>query len=212
MCWLELVVLSREIEVTSESFFLCCEVPTRSNSVLDGLSMSLLLCGPRNDVTEGWRKSFWRLVKTSRFERNVKLSVISIQMIFQRIPRNNWAKRSRIEIEKMIGSSSSKHSFKRSVGMTLSLHREFVEVNANFLISSSVAGLKFCKVGGGETGLVNGSGSVEGGRTWFWCVQFYLWKSREMHLPERWYQDCLKVHHLNSDGALNSMSSLEIED
>ena len=44
---------------------------------------------PRNNVTEGWRKSFWRLVKTSRFERNVKLSVISIQMIFQRIPGYN---------------------------------------------------------------------------------------------------------------------------
>jgi len=39
-----IVVLPREIEVTSESFFLCCEVPIRSNSVLDGLNMSLLLC------------------------------------------------------------------------------------------------------------------------------------------------------------------------
>ena len=39
-----IVVLPREIEVTSESFFLCCGVPIRSNSVLDGFSMSLLLC------------------------------------------------------------------------------------------------------------------------------------------------------------------------
>ena len=38
-----IVVLPREIEVTSESFFLCCEVPIRSNLVLDGLIMSLLL-------------------------------------------------------------------------------------------------------------------------------------------------------------------------
>ena len=46
--------------------------------------------------------------------------------------------------------------------MTSSLHCEFDEVKTNFLISSSVAGLKFCKVGGGETGLVKGSGSVVG--------------------------------------------------
>ena len=38
-----IVVLTREIEVTSESFFLCCEVPIiRSNSVLDEFSMNLL--------------------------------------------------------------------------------------------------------------------------------------------------------------------------
>ena len=46
--------------------------------------------------------------------------------------------------------------------MTSSLHCEFDEVNTNFLISSSVAGLKVCKVGGGEIGLVKGSGSVVG--------------------------------------------------
>ena len=62
----------------------------------------------------------------------------------------------------MIGPSSSKHYFKRSVGMTSSLHCEFDEVNTNFLISSSLAGLKLCKVGGGETGLVKGSGLVVG--------------------------------------------------
>ena len=33
-----------------------------------------------------------------------------------------------------------------------------------------------------------------------------------MHLPERWYQDCLEVHQVDSDGVLNSMSSIEIED
>ena len=39
-----IVALPREIEVTSESFFLCCEVPIRRNSVLAGFSMSLLFC------------------------------------------------------------------------------------------------------------------------------------------------------------------------
>ena len=33
-------------------------------------------------------------------------------------------------------------------------------------------------------------------RTWFWSVWFYLWKCREMHLPEKWYQDCLEVHQM----------------
>ena len=44
--------------------------------------------------------------------------------------------------------------------MTSSLHCEFDGANTNFLISSSVDGLKFCKIGGGEAGL--GSGSVVG--------------------------------------------------
>ena len=95
--------------------------------------------------------------------------------------------------------------------MTSSLHCEFDEVNTNFLISSSVAGLKLCKVGGGEIGLVKGSGSVVGENLILMRSILSL-KSREMHLPERWYQDCLEVHQVDSDGVWNSMSSIEIED
>ena len=46
--------------------------------------------------------------------------------------------------------------------MTSSLHCEFDEVNTNFLTASSVVGLRFRKVGGGEAGLVKGLGSVVG--------------------------------------------------
>ena len=66
-------------------------------------------------------------------------------------------------------------------------------------------------MGGAEIGLMNGSGLVVGGNLILMRSILFV-KSREMHLPERWYQYCLEVHQVDSDGVLNSMSSIEIED
>ena len=102
--------------------------------------------------------------------------------------------------------------------MTSSLHCEFDEVNKNFLISSSVAGLTLqsgfanwlCKVGGSEIGLVKGSGSVVGENLILMRSILSLKKSRNA-FAEMWYQDCLEVQ-VDSDGVLNSMPSIEIAD
>ena len=57
-------VLTRIVVLPREIFFLCCGVPIRSNSVLDGFSMSLLLCvqetmslKAEERISEDW----WRL-------------------------------------------------------------------------------------------------------------------------------------------------------